>query len=49
MDESKAITDLQYKSGLSLKEAQRKYPEWYERRIVNKEPKGRWHIKKRLV
>lgn len=48
MDESKAITDLQYKSGLSLKEAQRKYPEWYERRIVNKEPKGRWHIKKDL-
>ena len=31
-----------YKSKLSKGEARTKYPEWYERRIVNGQPRGRW-------
>lgn len=31
-----------YKSKLPLKEAQAKYPEWFERRVVNKQPRGSW-------
>lgn len=34
MDDSKAVTDFKYKSDLSLTEAKKKYPEWYEKRIV---------------
>ena len=48
MDESKAVTDFKYKSDLSLAEAKKKYPEWYEKRIVRGEKKGRWHIKRDL-
>ncbi|WP_455719823.1 hypothetical protein [Agathobacter sp.] len=48
MDESKAVTDFRYKSDLSLAEAKKKYPEWYEKRIVRGEQKGRWHIKRDL-
>ena len=48
MDESKAVTGFKYKSDLSLVEAKKKYPEWYERRIVNGEKRGRWHIKRDL-
>lgn len=33
-----------YKSNLSLKEAEKKYPEWYERRIVKKEPPRSWAV-----
>lgn len=31
-----------YKSELTLAKAKEKYPEWYDRRIVNKQPKGSW-------
>lgn len=31
-----------YKSKLTLQEAKAKYPEWYEKRVVRKEEKGRW-------
>ena len=48
MDESKAVTDFKYKSDMSLAEAKKKYPEWYEKRIVRGEQKGRWHIKRDL-
>lgn len=48
MDKSKAVTDFHYKSDLSLAEARKKYPEWYEKRIVKQEKKGRWHIKRDL-
>lgn len=48
MDQSKAVTDFHYKSDLSLAEAREKYPEWYEKRIVNGEQRGRWHIKRDL-
>ena len=48
MDESKAVKDFKYKSDMSLAEAKEKYPEWYEKRIVNGEKRGRWHIKRDL-
>ena len=48
MDKSKAVVDFKYKSEISLAEAKKKYPEWYERRIVRGEKKGRWHIKRDL-
>lgn len=34
--------DLMYKSNLSLGEARQLYPEWYERRVVQGEPRGTW-------
>jgi hypothetical protein len=39
---------LQYEPELSLDEAKKKYPSWYERRIVRGEPKGRWTAKRDL-
>ena len=36
------------KGPLPLEVAKKKYPEWYERRIVNGEPKGRWVVKRDL-
>ena len=44
MDKSKAVTDFHYKSDLSLAEARKKYPEWYEKRIVQGERRERWHV-----
>ena len=37
-----------YKSNLLLKDAKEKYPEWYQKRIVEKKPKGTWVCKKDL-
>ena len=48
MDKTKAVTGFHYKSELSLTEARKKYPEWYERRIVKGESRGRWHVKRDL-
>jgi len=47
-DEKKQIQKPLLKGKLSLEEAKRKYPEWYDRRIVKEEAKGRWHIKRDL-
>ena len=44
VDESK----LWKESTMSLAEAKRKYPEWYERKVLNKEPKGHWQCKEDL-
>ena len=38
--------DFVYKSNLRLKQAKEKYPNWYEKRIVKKLPKGTWICKK---
>lgn len=35
-------------SKMSLEEASKKYPEWYERRILGHEPRGRWFVKRDL-
>lgn len=37
-----------YKSDLHLEDAKKKYPEWYEKRVVHKEPKGHWICKRDL-
>lgn len=37
-----------YKSELTLKEAKEKYPEWYDKRILNRQPKGTWQCKRDL-
>ena len=42
VSEKHRMTEYAYKSNLSLKEAAKKYPEWYDKRIVNKQPKGTW-------
>ena len=48
MDKSKAVTDFHYKSDLSLAEARKKYPEWYEKRIVQGERRERGHVNRDL-
>lgn len=42
VSEEYQLTEYTYKSNLTLKQAEEKYPDWYERRIVNNEPKGSW-------
>ena len=42
------IENLDYESSLSLEEAKTKYPDWYERRVINNEQKGRWKVKRDL-
>lgn len=36
------VTDINYKSKLSLAAAKEKYPEWYEKRIVKKQAPNTW-------
>ena len=40
--EKNRLTDYAYKSKLTLSEAAKKYPEWYERRILNGQKRGSW-------
>ena len=40
--------DFVYKSNLTLEQAKEKYPNWYEKRIVNKQAKGTWICKRAL-
>lgn len=43
------VTDLKYHpSKISLNQAKSKYPEWYEKRILQKQVKGRWEVKRDL-
>lgn len=41
------ITQI-YKSSMTLAEAKKKYPDWYEKKVVRKEPKGHWVCKRDL-
>ena len=34
--------------GVGLEQAKKKWPEWYQRRIVEKQPRGRWTVKRDL-
>lgn len=36
------------KEGLTLEKAKELYPDWYERRIENKEEKGVWHVSRNV-
>ena len=40
--EKNKMLEYAYKSNLTLKEAAAKYPEWYQKRIIEKQPKGAW-------
>ena len=42
ISEKYRVKEYEYKSNLSLQEAAKKYPEWYEKRIVNNQPRGTW-------
>ena len=44
--EEQQITRFAYKSNLTLKEAAKKYPEWYDKRILQKQPRGTWTANK---
>ena len=51
--EENRAENFEYKSKLTLEEAKKKYPDWYQKRIVNKEPKKTgeekcWNIKRNL-
>lgn len=46
--ENYRIKSFAYKSDLRLAEAKKKYPEWYQRRIVEKRPKKTWTCKRDL-
>ena len=47
-DERNKVTEYKYKSGLTLSEASKKYPVWYEKRVIQQQPKGNWTCKKDL-
>lgn len=47
-DNNKKIEEMDYKSNLTLEEARIKYPEWYERRIINKQKSKTWTVKRDL-
>jgi hypothetical protein len=40
------LIEYAYKSNLTLKKAFAKYPGWYGKRIINKQPRGTWQAKK---
>ena len=42
------VTQRNYNSNLSLEEAKKLYPEWYEKRVVQDRPKGTWTCKRDL-
>lgn len=45
VSEKYRMTEYKYKSNLTLKEAAAKYPEWYDKRVINKQPRGTWQCK----
>lgn len=47
VNDENMLTDI-YKSNLTIDNAKIKYPEWYEKRIIKKEPKGHWICKRDL-
>lgn len=48
LDKRNRVTEYTYISRLPLYAAKEKYPEWYEKRVVQKQPKGTWTTKKDL-
>ncbi len=46
--ERQKVQGIMMKSRLSLEEAKGKYPEWYDKRIVRHERRGRWTVKRDL-
>lgn len=48
VDPESQVKEYTYKSSLTLEKAKELYPEWYQRRIIEKQPKGTWQCKKDL-
>lgn len=46
--EEERVTTFAYKSDLSLAKAKELYPQWYQRRIVEGQPRGSWTVKRDL-
>ena len=46
--ERQKVQGIMTKSRLSIEEAKEKYPDWYEKRIVRNERRGRWVVKRDL-
>lgn len=42
------IESLEYESSLTLDQAKEKYPVWYQKRIIDGKPAGRWTVKRDL-
>ena len=42
------VTEIVYKSKMTLEEAREKYPEWYEKRIIKKQASGGWYCHRGL-
>jgi hypothetical protein len=42
------VTNFSYKSNLTLAEAKEKYPDWYDKRIIQKQPISGWQNKRAL-
>ncbi len=42
------ISSLDYESSLTLEEAKLKYPDWYNKRIINNQSVGKWAIRRSL-
>lgn len=42
VEEKNKVKEFAYKSNLTLDQAKQKYPEWYEKRIVQRQQKGSW-------
>lgn len=47
-DSKNKVKEFTYKSSLTLEEARNKFPEWYERRIIEQKPRGTWICKRDL-
>ena len=48
VEERARVKEYSYKSKLTLEAAKKKYPEWYQSRIVEKKPRGVWTTKQDL-
>lgn len=46
--ERQKLEGIMRRSSMTLEEAKEKYPDWYERRIVNGEHRGRWTVRRDL-
>lgn len=48
VDTKYQVKEITYKSSLTKAEAAKKYPSWYQERIIEKRPKGSWQCKEDL-
>jgi hypothetical protein len=48
VDEKNKVVRYTYKSDLTLSVAAEKFPDWYEKRIIQQQPKGTWICKRDL-